>query len=128
MTTTDRIREALSAFMLGADFGAVTGESSAMFRSPRLNGSVSSAGRGRLVSARDGLALTALLSPYSVPEQRRAGPDPRAVAELTAVLDLLANFTSNEQRARYLLSSNFMRDHGAAAARHACASFGVTTR
>lgn len=45
------------------------------------------------------------------------GPPPEAtVTELTEVLDLMENFTSNEQRARYLLSSDFMRDHGAAAA------------
>lgn len=47
---------------------------------------------------------------------QRAGPDGGHVRELTELLDLLSGFSSNEQRARYLLSSNWMRDHGAAAA------------
>ncbi len=41
-------------------------------------------------------------------------PDPADVAALTYLLDLMANFPSNEQRARYLLSCNWMRDHDAA--------------
>jgi len=44
-------------------------------------------------------------------------PDPADVAALTYLLDLMANFPSNEQRARYLLSCNWMRDHDAAIAR-----------
>lgn len=43
-------------------------------------------------------------------------PEASDVAALTALLDMMANFPSNEQRARYLLSSNWMRDRGAAAA------------
>jgi len=38
------------------------------------------------------------------------------VAELTYLLDLMHDFDSNEQRARYLLSSNWLRDRGAIAA------------
>jgi hypothetical protein len=45
-----------------------------------------------------------------------SAPQEQHVADLTALLDLMENFTSNEQRARYLLSSNWMREHGAAAA------------
>lgn len=41
------------------------------------------------------------------------------VDALTGLLDLMANFSTNEQRARYLLSSNWLRDRGAAAAEHA---------
>lgn len=37
-------------------------------------------------------------------------PEPRDVAALTQLLDLMENFGSNEQRARYLLSCNWMRD------------------
>jgi len=43
-------------------------------------------------------------------------PDSDDVRALTALLDLMAEFPSNEQRARYLLSSNSLRDCGAAAA------------
>ncbi len=32
-------------------------------------------------------------------------PDPQDVRDLTDLLDLLRDFTSNEQRARYLLTS-----------------------
>lgn len=42
--------------------------------------------------------------------------DIRALREL---LDLMENFTDNDQRARYLLSSNWMRERGAAAAARA---------
>jgi len=38
------------------------------------------------------------------------------VDALRDLLDLLENFSSNDQRARYLLSCNWMRDRGAAAA------------
>jgi hypothetical protein len=38
------------------------------------------------------------------------GPDERDVAELTYLLDIMGNFSSNEQRARYLLSCNWMRE------------------
>lgn len=47
------------------------------------------------------------------------GPDPRDVQQLTALLDLISDFPSNEQRARYLLTCNWMRDRGALAAAHA---------
>jgi hypothetical protein len=46
-----------------------------------------------------------------------AGPDPRDVAELTRLFGLMRDFPSDEQRARYLLSSNWLRDRGAEAAR-----------
>jgi hypothetical protein len=45
------------------------------------------------------------------------GPDPRDVAELTRLLGLMRDFPSDEQRARYLLTSNWMRERGAEAAR-----------
>lgn len=41
-------------------------------------------------------------------------PEPRDVAALTQLLDLMENFGSNEQRARYLLSCNWMRDRDTA--------------
>ena len=44
-------------------------------------------------------------------------PDPADVEALTNLLDLMVNFPSNEQRARYLLSCNWMRDYDAAIAR-----------
>lgn len=50
------------------------------------------------------------------------GPDPADVEAVTYLLDLMANFPSNEQRARYLLSCNWMRDRGCAAAERAQAS------
>jgi hypothetical protein len=56
------------------------------------------------------------------------GPDPSDVAALTDLFDLMASFPSNEQRARYLLSSNWMRDRGAAAAHKARSSTTVAVR
>lgn len=44
------------------------------------------------------------------------GPADRDVADLTHLLDLMETFASNEQRARYLLSSDWLRERGAAAA------------
>jgi hypothetical protein len=44
------------------------------------------------------------------------GPDQDDVDALRGLLDLMANFRDNDQRARYLLSSNWMCDRGAAAA------------
>lgn len=41
-------------------------------------------------------------------------PDLNEVARLAELLELLAPFPSHDQRARYLLSSNWMRDHDAA--------------
>lgn len=49
-------------------------------------------------------------------EQRPAGPDPDDVTALTELLELLDGYATTEQRARYLLSSNWLRDRGAAAA------------
>lgn len=44
---------------------------------------------------------------------RPLGPDPADVRKLTELLDLLEGFIGNEQRARYLLSCNWMRDRDA---------------
>lgn len=41
------------------------------------------------------------------------------IAQLRELLDLMTDFPSNDQRARYLLSSNWMRQRGAAAAARA---------
>jgi hypothetical protein len=46
-----------------------------------------------------------------------AGPDPDDVAELTRLLGLMRDFPSDEQRARFLLTSNWLRERGAEAAR-----------
>lgn len=53
------------------------------------------------------------------------GPDPGDVEALTELLNLMADFPSNEQRARYLLSSNWLRDRGAAAATQNAVSLAV---
>jgi hypothetical protein len=52
-----------------------------------------------------------------VPTQREAIPGPRQadVDGLRDLLDLLEGFSSNDQRARFILSSNWFRDHGAEA-------------
>lgn len=42
-------------------------------------------------------------------------PDQLDVDAVRELLDAMADFTDNDQRARYLLSSNWMRDRGAAA-------------
>lgn len=44
-----------------------------------------------------------------------SAPIQQHVDGLRALLDLMANFSDNDQRARYLLSSNWMRDNGQAA-------------
>lgn len=44
------------------------------------------------------------------------GSHQQDVDALTELLDLMTDFSSNEQRARYLLSCNWMRDRGTAAA------------
>ena len=49
-------------------------------------------------------------------------PNQADVDELRGLLDLMADFSDNDQRARYLLSSNWMRDRDAAAARMQAAS------
>jgi len=43
-------------------------------------------------------------------------PDQADVDTVRRLLDLMAGFESNDQRARYLLSSNWLRDRGSAAA------------
>jgi hypothetical protein len=43
-------------------------------------------------------------------------PYPEDVAAVRGLLDLMADFSSNDQRARFLLSSNWLRDRGAIAA------------
>ena len=53
---------------------------------------------------------------------RTPGPDERDVAELTKLLDLLAGPTPNDQRARYLLSSNWFAREGVAVATRAAVS------
>ena len=47
-----------------------------------------------------------------------SAPKQEHVDELRALLDLIerSKFASNDQRARYLLSSNWLRDNGAEAA------------
>lgn len=45
-----------------------------------------------------------------------AGPEQADVDALRGLLDLLGDFSGNDQRARYLLTCNWMRDRGAAAA------------
>lgn len=48
-----------------------------------------------------------------VPEQRRSIPPRQAdVDGLRELLDLTEGFSSNDQRARYVLTSNWFRDHG----------------
>lgn len=44
------------------------------------------------------------------------GPDPADVDALRGLLDLLDSFDGNDQCARYILSSDWMRDRGVAAA------------
>ena len=44
---------------------------------------------------------------------RQPGPALADVEALTDLLDLMENFPSNEQRARYLLTCNWMRDREA---------------
>jgi hypothetical protein len=43
-------------------------------------------------------------------EQELAGPRQEDVNSLRELLDLITNFSDNDQRARYLLSSNWLRD------------------
>jgi hypothetical protein len=43
------------------------------------------------------------------------GPNQDDVDAVRELLDLMAGFADNDQRARYLLTSNWMRDRGAAA-------------
>ena len=63
-----------------------------------------------------------LVAENDVPPQRigdRAFPPPprqEHVDGLRELLDLLDGFSSNDQRARYILTSNWFRDHGTAAA------------
>lgn len=55
-------------------------------------------------------------APAPIPRQRWSGPDQADVDALRELLDLLEGFRDNDQRARYLLSCNWMRDRGAVAA------------
>ena len=57
-----------------------------------------------------------MTAPTPPPLVTTRGPHPTDVAALTELLDLMVDFPSNEQRARYLLTCNWMRDRGAAAA------------
>jgi hypothetical protein len=53
-----------------------------------------------------------------VPRQRGSippGPRQCDVDGLRELLDLVESFSSNDQRARYILTSNWFRDHGAEA-------------
>lgn len=43
-------------------------------------------------------------------DRQRRLPDQADVDTLRELLDLMANFSDNDQRARFLLSSNWMRD------------------
>jgi hypothetical protein len=47
--------------------------------------------------------------------------DPRDVDQLRELLDTMAKFSSNDQRARFLLTSNWIRERGAAAQANAAA-------
>lgn len=68
------------------------------------------------------------MSADSAPAPDRWSLDQSDVDALRGLLDLMADFTDNDQRARYLLSSNWMRDRGAAAAaRHHAPSQLTTT-
>ena len=51
-----------------------------------------------------------------------SGPDPRDVCALTELLDLLEGFSSNEQKARYLLTCNWFTREGVAVATRAAIS------
>lgn len=57
-----------------------------------------------------------------IEESERRAPRQDHVDELRALLDLMESFSSNDQRARYLLGSNFLRDHGAEIAERITAS------
>jgi hypothetical protein len=50
-------------------------------------------------------------------------PNQADVDALRGLLDLMANFESNDQRARYLLSSNWMRDRDAAVKAEALSAY-----
>jgi len=55
-------------------------------------------------------------------------PNPKHVRQLRDLLDLLEDFPSNDQRARYLLTCNFMVDQGHAAAENARQGLARTMR
>ncbi len=40
-------------------------------------------------------------------------PEPADIAELTEILDRMVNFSNNEQRARYILCSDWLMERGA---------------
>jgi hypothetical protein len=62
------------------------------------------------------LVMTSAAAPLPSPAGLNA-PDSGDVAALTSLLDLMRDFPSNEQRARYLLTSDWLRERGAEAAR-----------
>lgn len=62
-------------------------------------------------------ALTSAATSQRMTARREARhPDPADVDALRDLLELTEGFADNDQRARYLLSSNWLRDRGAAAA------------
>lgn len=62
----------------------------------------------------------------SVPAASTSGPEQADVDALRGLLDLMADFPDNDQRARFLLTSNWMRQRGAAAAEHNARSLAAT--
>lgn len=58
--------------------------------------------------------LHGLKEPAVTPRYTSGGPDPDDLDALRGLLDLMADFPNNDQRARYLLTSNWMRDKLAA--------------
>ena len=67
------------------------------------------------------------MSADSAPAPDRWSPDQSDVDALRDLLDLMSDFSDNDQRARYLLSCNWMRDRGAAAAARHHAPTPLTT-
>lgn len=50
-------------------------------------------------------------TPHPSDDHEDTGPDQSDVDQLRELLDLMGGFSSNDQRARYLLSSNWLRDY-----------------
>lgn len=76
------------------------------------------AGEARRVAAMLTAAADKLEELESGSESRLGLPDAADVAAVQCLLEMMdrTGFTSDDQRARYLLSSNWLRDRGAAAA------------
>lgn len=72
-------------------------------------------------------ALVGAFTDHSTPD-RESFPKQEHVDGLRYLLDLMSNFSSNDQRARYLLSSNWMRENGAEAAELNAASLAELLR